>query len=116
MNNLGTFFNEYILIPQAEAQTDGFSLLLGRINEYIINPLVVLLFSAGLVLFVFGLFNFFKKDDAESLEKGKRHMVWGIVGMAIMVSVFGIMNLITSSIGLNNVDPANSSDVSGLFR
>ena len=39
----------------------------------------------------------------------------GIIGMAIMVSVFGIMSFLTSSIGTGEVNPDSSGDVSGLF-
>lgn len=110
------FISEYIFIPQAFAQVDGFSRFLGRVNEHLINPLIVVLFSVALVLFIVGLFNFFKKDDSDALAKGKQHMMWGIVGMAIMVSVFGIMNFITNSVGVSNVNPQDNADVSGLFR
>lgn len=102
---------------QVFAASEDFKALVGRINEQVLNPLIVLLFTAALVFFVVGLFNFFgKKDNSEALEKGKRHMLWGIVGMAIMVSVFGIMNFLTSSLGINNVDPSSSGDVSTLFK
>jgi len=115
MENFLEFVSTYILIPQADAASPELLALLGRINEQVINPLIVLLFSVGLIMFVYGLFNFFgNRDDAEALEKGKRHMVWGIIGMAIMVSVFGIMNFITGTLGISDVSPSSSGDVSGL--
>lgn len=117
MEFLESFVNTYILVPQAHADFEALNALLGRVNEYIINPLIILLFAAAFVYFLFGMFKFFNnKDNSEDLETGKRHMVWGIIGMAIMVSVFGIINFLTSSMGLGNVDPSSSSDVSGLFR
>ncbi len=114
--NLHTFFSEYILIPQAHAQTEAFVKFLGKVNQHIINPLVVLLFTAALIYFVIGLFKLMRKDDSKALEEGKQHVLWGIVGMAIMVSVFGIMSFITTTIGVGKVDPENSADVSGLFK
>ncbi|MFT7328158.1 MAG: hypothetical protein ACI870_000338 [Crocinitomicaceae bacterium] len=117
MNNFMYFVNTYILIPHTHAASPEVIALMGKINEQIINPLVVLLFTAALILFTFGMYNFFtNRDNSEDLEKGKAHMIWGIVGMAIMVSVFGIMNFITSSLGVNNVNPETSGDVSGLIN
>jgi FtsH-binding integral membrane protein len=116
MNTVYNFFSEYVLIPTANAQTSLFVSFLGRVNKHIINPLIVLLFTAALVYFVLGLFKLMKKDDSKALEEGKQHMLWGIVGMAIMVSVFGIMSFITTTIGVGKVDPENSADVSGLFK
>jgi membrane protease YdiL (CAAX protease family) len=121
MENLLQFISTYILVPQADAASEELRALVGRINEQLINPLIVLLFSVGLILFVVGLYNFFgNKDDAESLEKGKRHMLWGIIGMAIMVSVFGVMKFITGSLGISdvtsNVNQGGTGDVSGLIQ
>jgi len=39
------------------------------------------------------------RDKEDKRTAGKQHMIWGIIGMAIMVSVFGIINLIMSTIG-----------------
>lgn len=116
MENIQQFIAEYILIPQAFAASQQLIDLMSRVNKFLINPLIILIFTLALVLFIFGLFNFFgNRDDVESLEKGKRHMLWGIVGMAIMVSVFGIMNLITQTLGVNNVDPNTPGyNISGL--
>lgn len=107
----------YILIPQANAASPEFLALLGRLNQHFINPLIVLLFTVALLIFMWGMFNFFtKKDDSSALETGKRHILWGIVGMAIMVSVFGIINFMTGTLGIGNVNPQTSGDVSNLFN
>jgi len=117
MNTFLNFLNTYVLIPKADAASREVIELVGKINEEIINPLIVLLFTVALILFIFGMYNFFaNRDNSEDLDTGKRHMVWGIVGMAIMVSVFGIMNFITSSLGVKNVNPETSGDVSGLIN
>lgn len=93
-----------ILTPVAYA--DGVSTLMGRINEQVINPLIMVLFSVAFVRFVIGLFTFFHAKSGnggdESIEQGKRHLMWGIVGMAIMVSVFGIMSFMTNTLGVKN--------------
>ena len=79
------------------------------------------MFTAGFIVFTFGMLNFFgNREDSEALEKGKRHMLWGVVGMAIMVSVFGIMKFITGSLGVSNVtsniEAGGTGDVSGLIQ
>lgn len=117
MNSVQQFIAEYILVPQAHALAPEVSELLKRINDQVLNPLIVLMFTAALVLFVFGLYKFFGpagKQGSESINDGKRHLLWGIVGMAIMVSVFGIMNFITSTLGVSEVNPDATTDFSGL--
>jgi len=89
---------KFEIIPKAEASVTS---LMNSINKVIINPLIVLLFSLAVVYFIYGLLQYLLSPDNEEIRKtSKSHMLWGIVGMFIMVSVFGIMNLITNTLGV----------------
>lgn len=69
----------------------------------IIDPLVLLIFSAGIFLFTWGLVVFLTQlNNPEGRQKGVRHMLWGIVGIFIMATVFGIINIITETFGLGD--------------
>ena len=66
-----------------------------QIEEQIINPLILLLFGVALLLFLWGGFEFIRgADSEEGREGGGGHMLWGIVGMFIMISVVGILRLV----------------------
>ena len=53
-----------------------------------------------MLVFIWGVITMFvKSGDAEAVGNGKKHMVWGIIGLAIMSGTFGIMNLICVFIG-----------------
>jgi len=78
------------------------STFLGKVNQFILNPLIVLMFVVALVVFFWGLVEFiYKAGSEEGREVGKRNMIYGIVGMFIMVGVYGIINLILSTFGLD---------------
>ncbi len=80
--------------------------VLGRFVTYIIDPAILLIFTAGFLLFLFGLVEFlFKVEQSSGRENGVRHMIWGMVGMLIMVSVYGIVALITNTFGLDLASP-----------
>lgn len=109
---ISNFIYQYILIPEAYAQTLSVATLMARVNRYLVNPLITLMFIVAFLLFVWGLFTFFRAksgDSEEGIEKGKRHIVWGIVGMVIMVSVFGIMQLIINTLGVKGVNPSSTN-------
>jgi uncharacterized membrane protein YjfL (UPF0719 family) len=38
----------------------------------------------------------------------KSHMLWGILGMVIMISVFGILSLIMNTFGIENKGSSNT--------
>ncbi|MCK9344931.1 MAG: pilin [Candidatus Pacebacteria bacterium] len=68
-----------------------------RINEAILQPIVSLLMAAAVAYFLFGVMKFVKDQGSEESQvEGKKHMMWGIIGLFIMVSVWGILNFINS--------------------
>lgn len=87
------------LILKAEA-SEGVDSLLNAVNKVVINPIIIFIFSLGVVLFLFGIVKYLLNPSDENIVKeSKNHMLWGLLGMLIMISVFGIMNLIIKSIG-----------------
>lgn len=76
-----------------------------RFNEFIVDPAMLLIFSAGFVLFLWGLVVFLSNlDETGKRQEGLNHIIWGLVGMLIMVSIWGIIALIENTFGLS---PAN---------
>lgn len=74
--------------------------IIEKLNDLILNPLITLLFAVALGYFLFGLLRFIQnQDDANAQEEGKRHMVWGVIGIFLMVAVYGILNLIGTTVG-----------------
>lgn len=92
-----------LFIPTAQAQsaTEVASELVARIAAEIINPLIAVLFGLALLLFLWGAFQFVSNAASEEGRTvGKRHIVWGVVGMFIMVSVFAILRIIINTFGI----------------
>jgi len=83
------------------SSSTSFDTLFANINNEIITPIIYLLFALAIIYFLWGVFVFIKNaDSAEKRADGYQHMIWGIVGIFIMASAKGIINLILSSIGL----------------
>ncbi|MCH7529516.1 hypothetical protein IIB50_00080 [Patescibacteria group bacterium] len=73
-----------------------------NVNQYIINPLIGLLFTLALVMFLYGGAQFIlRASEDEGRETGKQHMIWGVIGMFIMISVFGILGVVTNTFGIS---------------
>lgn len=72
----------------------------------IIDPAILIVFAAGFFLFIWGLVEFLVAiNQGGDAAEGKRHMMWGIVGMLIMVSVYGIVSLLDNTFGLDIANP-----------
>lgn len=76
--------------------------LIENFVTFIINPAILLIFTAGFFMFVWGLVQFMiDLNKGGEHEDGKRHMLWGIVGMFVMASVYGILALLNNTFGLD---------------
>lgn len=75
--------------------------------------IIQLLFVIASVVFLWGVIAFIAKaDDENARKKGKVMMTWGIVGMAVMASAWGLTALLVNYFGTGgsgglNVTPKN---------
>ncbi len=87
----------------ASGSVDSFIM---NVNKLIINPIIVLLFVLALAYFLWGVFQFIANgENEEKKTTGKMHMLWGIIGLTIMMGVFAFMNIILSTLNVNGINP-----------
>ena len=76
---------------------------LDKINEFILNPLIILAFAVAMIVFFWGIFQFIGSQTADAgREEGKRKIFWGLFGMFIMISAYGIIFLILGTFGIDS--------------
>ena len=90
--------------PQV-AYADFNSFMTG-VDDRIVNPLITLLFALAIVYFLYGVFEFImNQSNEEKKTSGKSHMLWGVVGIVIMLGVFAIQNMIVNTFSIKGVNP-----------
>ena len=71
---------------------------LGKLETVIINPIILLMFAFALVYFLYGVFEFVRDADSEDgREKGRQAIMWGVIGMFIMIACFGIIRVVLNT-------------------
>jgi len=71
--------------------------LLKKIETQILNPIIGLLIAWAVIVFLYGVAEFIAGAASdEKREIGKRHMIWGVIGLFVCVAVFGIMNVLAN--------------------
>ena len=80
-----------------------------KFNEVFLNPLIILLTAIALLVFVYGAFEYvFNAENEQARSQGAKHMLFGVIGMFIMLTAFAIMRLFAATFGVEGVldDPA----------
>ncbi len=79
---------------------------LHKVNALILNPILLLLFSLSFVYFFYGIVRFLRVDDSAASERKEARdaIMWGMVGMLIMFSVYGIIYFVLKSFGIDAND------------
>jgi hypothetical protein len=76
--------------------------LITKILDNIVNPIVSLMIGIAVVYFIWGVFQFVRNaESSEERKKGGMHMLYGSIGLFIMVTAYGILNLILGTINSN---------------
>jgi uncharacterized membrane protein HdeD (DUF308 family) len=77
-----------------------------KLDQLIINPLILLLFALALVYFLWGVFEFLlNADNEEKRSAGKSHMLYGIIGLTIMIGVWTILSIIMNTFNITGINP-----------
>lgn len=80
--------------------SDAGSFVINIIN----NIFVPVLFAIAFIVFLWGAFQTFivGANSEDVKEKGKNHMLWGLIGFFVMVSVWGLVNILTGTVSFGN--------------
>lgn len=86
--------------PASQEPGAGFFNLLSRIVETAIGPLIRLMFVLATAVFLWGMIELVSASssgDEKKLAAGKKHIWWGIIGLFIMFSVWGIIAVLSQT-------------------
>ncbi len=72
--------------------------LIGAMNTVVVPVILALAFAA----FVWGIVYYFFLHGSEETkrEEGRQFILWGVVGLAVLFSVWGLVNLLLSTLGI----------------
>lgn len=72
--------------------------IVGALNTIVVPLIFVLAFLA----FLWGVFNYFflNAGDESKRSEGRQFIFWGLLGMVVLFAVWGIVNILLSTLGI----------------
>lgn len=67
---------------------------IAKIQDVILFPLISLMMGVALLVFLWGVFQYISQAESDEARKlGRKHMLFGITGLFVMVSAFALLKL-----------------------
>jgi hypothetical protein len=104
-----TILKHFIFGHEAHAQEvvtsissiTSFSTFVGYVIHLIKDTMIPVLLSAAVILFFYGVIKtFIFETDPQTIAKNKYYMLWGLGAIFVMLAIWGIINVLSSTLGI----------------
>ncbi len=95
-------FSMIAVLPQivlAVEITHSVSSFMGKVYENIVNPAITVLFAIAILYLSWSVFQYTFQGDKVDKDKLKASLIYGVLGVFIMSTVFAIVKFIATSVG-----------------
>lgn len=95
---------------QASAQCSAIKLnsvinIMIWIKCFIVTAVIPLIFALAFMFFLWGVFKFMRASDAKAKQDSQKLIWWGLIGLFVMVSVWGIIRILGMTLGIETTVP-----------
>lgn len=75
--------------------------LLCKFSE-LLNAVLPVLVALAVLYFVWGVVQYVVSSDEEAKKKGRDRIVFGVIGLVVIIGVWGLVNIVRNTFGLGN--------------
>ena len=73
---------------------------------------VIVILGLAVVVFVYNVFRYFFMDRENNTERGM-YLLWSIIGFAVILCFWGLVNIVSGTFNLNNTAPSGFGSLFG---
>jgi len=113
LSGIGSFFAPLFALAVTQACTVTANTIEGILCKArsILNTIVPLLVTLGVVYFVWGVVQYIMTGDEAKKKEGRTKMIYGIIGLVVIITMWGIVGLITNTFGVSGAYTFDLPDI-----
>ena len=101
-----------VLLPAiAFAQNANYAINLVTSAKNVLDQLVVFLIALAVVWFIWNVIRYTMSSDEEKKSAAKSQMIWGIIAIAVIVSIWGLVGILQNVFGVNTQGAQNVNNL-----
>lgn len=77
-----------------------------RISE-LLNTIVPILIIIGVIFFIWGVITYVIAQDEEAKTRGRDLMIYGLIGLMVIVSMWGLVAILKNTFGISGTTTIN---------
>lgn len=90
------------MVVYANGHTIEAQSIVSRIENAILFPLLAFMLTIAFLYFMWGAYEFVANAESDSARDiGKQHMLYGIIGMVVMVSALALLRIVAGTFGVD---------------
>jgi hypothetical protein len=90
----------------ASAQVTDFNSLISFASK-VLDAAIPFIISLSIVVLMYGIFRYVVANEEEAKAKGKNLIISGIVGLFVMLSIWGLVRILVNTFRLDNQVPTS---------
>lgn len=73
---------------------------------FLSKSIIPFIFTLAVVVFLWGVVQYvINPDNEDKREKGRDIMIWGVIGLFVMISIWGLVAVLGNTFGVRNAIP-----------
>ncbi len=102
MKKFGFILALSLALPLAASAADVSNLnAIVTFIQNLLNTILPLIIAAAVVYFVWGMFQVLRADDEEKKKKAQTTVIYGVISIFVMVSIWGLVNILSNTFSLD---------------
>jgi len=74
----------------------------------VLNAIVPILVALGVVYFIWGVVSYVISSDEEAKKSGRDRIIFGIIGLAVIIGMWGLVNILGKTFGVESGSGVNT--------